>query len=298
MNQTTLAYCIKRWFTRWIALGIALVTASNAAVLPPDQSYAGKTYPEWMAASWIYAWAIPWDGHHPVQDGTGADTLRDQSGPVWHLFAVGFPNPATKQIRVPQDQALFVTFDGVACSTVEPYPYDDPTEATLRTRFRLSPPFCEIDGMPVPDLNEFEFVSPMFDFYYPSNNIGGVPGSGWAQGMGRGTSILVHSLTPGLHTIHFRGGAGYDNNNSSWEVTYQITVYTRPSVTIRPVSGTNQFEVSWPVTDGFVLQETDSLSPNATWRTASVIATNLTSSIQSVTVTNASTNRFYRLKGN
>jgi len=291
MIQTTSIICIKHRLARWVALSFVLVASSNAAVVPHDQSYAGKTYPEWMAASWISSWAIP-----STQVG-GAD-LRSESSRVWYLWAVGSPNPATLYIRVPHDQALFVTFDGVACSIVEEPPFHGGNEAELLAalaKFRLAPPFCEIDGIPVPDLNRHEFISPLFDFYYPSPNIGGVPGSGWSKGMGRGTSVLVHSLTPGLHTIHFRGGSGIDDNDYSWDVTYQITVYTRPTITIRTISGTNLLELSWPVTSGFVLEEADSLNSSATWRNATVLSTNIAEDIQSATVTTVPTSRFYRL---
>src|SRR5262245_56047946 len=132
MNQTTSIlnanHPLARQFVLSIGLiSIAFVTASHAAVVPPDQSYARKTYPEWTAASWVSAWAFP-----RAEIWTGADMLRNQSGPVWYLGGVGTTNPVTLHIRVPHDQALFVTFDGVACSTVEGRPFYGGNEAELR----------------------------------------------------------------------------------------------------------------------------------------------------------------------
>src|SRR5262245_53221351 len=116
MNRPTSTLHANRRPGRRLALITALVaiasaTSINADVVPPDQSYAGKTYPEWMAAQWVNSWAIPLDGHHPQQDRTGADTLRNQSGPVWYLLGSG--TPVTRRIRIPHGQALLVTFDGL-----------------------------------------------------------------------------------------------------------------------------------------------------------------------------------------
>ena len=80
------------------------------------------------------------------------------------------------------------------------------------------------------------------------------------------------------------------------DVTYQVTVYTRPPITMRPVPGTNQLELSWPLTDGFRLQEADRPDPDATWKLASVVSTNFANGIQSATVTEPTTGqRFFRL---
>src|SRR5262245_19756326 len=121
MNQTSSIPRAHYRLARRLALLTALVTITSttslhaAVVVPPEESYAGKTYPEWMAASWISAWA------HPTTPTTliGGPDLRDGSSPVWYLWGVGSPNPTSFHIRIPHDQALFVTFDGVACSTVE-----------------------------------------------------------------------------------------------------------------------------------------------------------------------------------
>lgn len=264
----------------------------NAAVLPPEQSYAGKTYPEWMASSWIAAWSRPQVG--------GAD-MRDGSSPVWYLWGLT-TTPSTAHIRVPDDKALFVTLDGIGTSTVEPYPYDGQDETELlknvTTRFQLTPRYCEIDGMLVSDLDQFEFVSPLFDFHYPSPNIGGVPGSGWGSGVGRGHSILVHSLEPGLHTIGFQSDLGFENQNARIEATYQITVYTRPSISIRPIPGTDEFELSWPATVGFELQETEDVGSAASWTRAAVVSSRLDNGVMFATVEKAPSRRFYRLTAN
>ena len=274
----------------------ALLNPARAAVVPPDQLFAGKTYSQWTAAFNQWELEVPWDGHHPLQDRTGAYALRNQSGPVWFLSLVTTSNLVTRNIRVPDDKALFVCIDRVECSTVESPPFYGGDEAELRAcveSFRPAPPFCEIDGVPVPDLESFRFTSPLFDFNLPEPNAAGVPGGGPGQGVGRGTSVIVHALSLGSHIIHFRGG--YPDYNVSWNVTYQITVFARPAITIRPLPGTNLMELSWPSTTGFSLQEAEDLSAIAIWSAASAVSTSLTNGIQTVTVTNAPTRRFFRL---
>jgi len=302
MKQTTsvlsAAHRLVQWFVLSTALvAIALAASVNAAIVPPDQIFASKTYAEWTAASWIWTLEIPWDSHHPIRDQTGADALRNQSGQVWYIgFGATTSNAVTRSIRVPDDKALFVSLDGVECSTVEQPPFNGRDEAELRAcvrSFDPAAPSCEIDGEPVPSLERFEFISPLFDFNLPVNNGSGVHGGGPGQGVARGTSVMVHSLPLGLHTIHFRGG--YPDENVSWDVTYRITVFTPPSLAIRPLPGTNLIELSWPLTSGFSLQQADSLDVAATWTAPSVVSTSLTNGVQFATVTNAPGHRFFRL---
>ena len=283
------------------ASSIALLAAVHftpvrAAVVPPDQLVAGKSYSDWTAAWWQWALQIPDDGHHPLKDRTGADALRNQSGPVWFFGPVANASSAVRDIVVPDDKTLFVNIVTVECSTLESPPFYGSDEAELRSCAEGFPAvnlFCQIDGVSVQDLVSFHFTSPLFGFTLPGSNILGVTGGGQGQAVASGVSVLIEPLSPGSHTIHFRGGhAGY---NDTVDVTYRITVVPRPTMAIRPLPGTNLIELSWPLMSGFSLQQADSLDVAATWTAASMVSTSLTNGVQFATVTNAPTHRFFRL---
>ena len=269
MSVTSLNFCS---LASTALLAAALLSPAHAAVVPVDQLAAGKSYGQWLALRSKWALEIPWDGHHPYQDRTGADVLRNQSGPVLYLY--GSSNPTTRTIAVPDDRMLFVEILGNNCSTVEAPPFYGRDEAELRAcveSFREADLFLEIDGVTVPNLESYHVVSPLFDFVLPANNIDGVPGGGPGQGVAAAVGVILEPLSPGSHTIRFYGR--YPDFNYTANVTYQIAVYARPAITIRPVPSTNLLELSWPSTSGFLLQQADSLSAAATWTSVSGSAT-------------------------
>jgi hypothetical protein len=93
---------------------------------------AGKPQAEWNAAGWKYSLEIPYDGRHPIQDRTGADALRNQSGPVWFLIPANTGFPVFRSIAVPADIILHVNIAGAECSTIEDLPWNGGNEEELR----------------------------------------------------------------------------------------------------------------------------------------------------------------------
>jgi hypothetical protein len=214
---------------------------------------------------------------------------------MWFLCA-GNVASVTRSISVPPDQFVFIPVTAVACSTNELPPFHGDDEEGLRAcaqKWSWSDVRCEIDGVPVENIENYHVTSPLFSLIVPANNFAGVP-AGPFLGMGDGHAVILQPLSPGPHTIHFHN-LNIDFNDTT-DVTYNITVITRPAISIRSLPSTNLIELSWPSTEGFLLQETASSAPGATWTAASVVSTSFISGIQSATVTSTvSTNRFFRL---
>jgi hypothetical protein len=143
----------------------------------------------------------------------------------------------------------------------------------------------------VTDLEDFVTISPLFDFVLPPLNSASVPGGGPGQGVGRGAGVMMQ-FPPGTHTVHF--GAHYPESGASNNVTFSITVYQRPTLTVQPGPGPNLVEFSWLSTPGFTLQWTDALT-SANWSAAASVSTGLTNGVRFLTVINAGPNRFFRL---
>ena len=282
--------------------GLAILSPVSASVLPPEGLVANKTYSEWLAASWKWALETPWDGHHPLQDNTGADALRNQSGPVWFLGAGPSSSPTAKRrIVIPDSQMLYVAIGDVESSTLEDCPFCGSNEAELRAsveQFHLQELACMIDGSPVTNLEAFQVTSPMYSFTLPAQNILGIPGGGSGQSVAAGIGVIVEPFTPGLHTIYLHSTYAEDPAHSLSQMTYEITVVARPTLSIRALPGTNQLEISWPDTQGFSLEQADDCRPSAVWVPAEVDSSSLDNGIRLATVTLESDQRYFRLHFN
>ena len=205
-----------------------LTVTRPAAVFPPRSHPSGHAYEEWQANWWLWAMAMPLDGHHPLQDETGADAARGQSGPVWYLGGVfNSSGVATRNISVPSGKSLFIAIGNTECSTLEPAPFHGENEAQLRAcaqGFVKNAAFCEIDGRPVANLERFDFTSALFNFTVPDNNVLGTP-AGSGQAVDDGLYVMVPSLRVGQHTIRF--GCTLADFPWTLDITYHITVTPR-----------------------------------------------------------------------
>jgi hypothetical protein len=132
---------------------------------------------------------------------------------------------------------LFLTLRDVETSSLEAPPFYGATEAEQRSNSvwfadRIVDVYCTINGMPVPNLHQFRFQSPQFDFTAPTPWIFGNfdPGpniGGQGTAVGDGYYVMVE-LPKGQHTIHFGGTyrfeAGELGNEEPFELPHDITM--------------------------------------------------------------------------
>lgn len=276
-------------------LGLGIAARSDAVVVPPDQAVAGKSYSEWTVAFEQWGLAMAWDARHPWRDQTGANAFRGQSGPVWFLGG----GVATRRIVVPDDKWLYVSMGGVGCSTLEDDPFHGENEDELRAcveRFHFQELVCEIDGVPVPELESYQVTTPMFPIELPSSNVAGVTGGGSGQSVAAGVAVILEPLSPGGHTIYLHSTIAEDPAASLQQLTYEITVVSRPTLAVRPMPGTGRLEISWSETPGFALYQADTCDPSATWARASVDSSKVENGVRVVSANSGPVQRYYRLE--
>lgn len=218
-----------------IAFGPALAdTHKTVTIVSPNAKYHGKTYPEWHAAFWQWALALPLEGH-PFLDTPEFDFSAGQSGSVWF---VGAPDgPLTRTATIPPGKALFLTLRDVETSTLEAAPFFGATEEEQRSNSvwfadHIVDVFCIIDGVPVANLQDFRFQSPQFEFTAPTPWIFGNFDPGPNIG-GTGTSVgdgyfLMVEFPKGHHTIHYGGTyhfeAGELGNDEPFDLPHDVTI--------------------------------------------------------------------------
>ncbi|MBZ5545248.1 MAG: hypothetical protein LAO07_16475 [Acidobacteriia bacterium] len=213
-------------------------------VIAPESVVFGRSYGEWSAAWWQWAFSIP-VASHPLFD--NADCSVGQSGPVWFLggkFCATGPNAppctpgaATRSCALPRGIAVFFPITNVEDSAPEEPNFGcgdslSPLLAgTIAEMRQCAASFVNttglsatIDGSPVPHLRErFRVQSSAFGFTLPEDNLLNAIGEGpFAQGtyfpsVDDGFYVMLAPLPAGSHVLHIQAGTSQD-------ITYDLEV--------------------------------------------------------------------------
>src|SRR5688572_21413095 len=90
----------------------------NSGIVPPGAKFGGKSYPEWAAEFWQWAFSLPVEGHPFIDDDPEFDLSANQpDGPVW--FWAAPDGPLTRHATLPAGKALFLTLRDVDSSSLE-----------------------------------------------------------------------------------------------------------------------------------------------------------------------------------
>ena len=209
----------------------------NPGVLPPESPQFGKTYGQWGAAWWQWAFALP-ASEHPLFD--TADCSTGQKGKVWFLGGkfcrTGDPNcsgTAVRTCNVPSGKALFFPIVNTECSTAEG---NGSTEQQLRDCANMiidgaRKISAELDGESLKQLSvnqRYRSDSPLFIWTLASrDNVLAATGEPIADGtsspaVADGVHLMLAPLSPGPHTLHFHGE--FPAFNFLLDITYYLTV--------------------------------------------------------------------------
>ena len=207
---------------------------SSPRVLRPQSRPYGLSYNDWSVRWWQWAYGLPVAGH-PLFDETGADCAAGQSGPVWFLGGVfNVSGTATRDLcTVPAGKALYfpiinVEWDNI-CPPTDPPMSVDELAATSAWFMSLATNLqCDVDGESIQNVAAYRFAADPFAVQMPSGNIWeafgcSTPAGSYYPLVPEGYFIMLAPLSPGQHTVHFRGTIG-DPVNFTLEITYHLTV--------------------------------------------------------------------------
>jgi hypothetical protein len=211
----------------------AAVGDPNPGVLPVQSNPHGRSYAEWAARWWQWAFSLPVD-QSPFFDENGscANGASGQSGSVWFLTGViNVSGTATRDCTVPTGKALFFPILNFECSVLEG---NGTTEEELRACARpvmdtATGLLVEVDGVPLQELSSYRVQSPLFTYGpLPPNSVlefFGVPGAvagATSLAVDDGYYLMLAPLPQGAHTIRIRGAL--PAFNFTLDVTYRLTV--------------------------------------------------------------------------
>jgi hypothetical protein len=183
----------------------------NPGIFAPNSHPYGKSYGEWAAAFWQYAFSFPLEGH-PFLDTPEYDFAARQSGKVWFWSAPD--GPITRHVTMPEGTALFLTIRDAEVSSLEEAPFFGATEQEQREQANwfadhIVDVSVTIDGVPVKNIEDYRFETPQFEFDAPTPWIFGNTG-GHGTSVGDGYFLMLKPLSRGTHTIEYSGTFHFD----------------------------------------------------------------------------------------
>ena len=194
------------------ALDDAPTNAVESLPSPVVSPANGATYAQWAAAWDQWLLELPLTNAagaiHPIlMDSPMYDITEGQGPEVWFLAAPF--GTVQRQAIVPPDKWLFFPLLSAEASTLEDITFFGATaedQAAIARSFidHAYGLFCEIDGVPVSDIQSYRVTSPQITFTAPTPWIFGQVG-GVGTSTQDGYFILLRPLGSGYHVLHFGG---------------------------------------------------------------------------------------------
>jgi hypothetical protein len=204
--------------------------SQNSLVFPHQAHMYGKSYPEWAAEWW--KWNLHFDCDHvPLRDIDGSRENQNQSGSVFFLAG---RRGHTLNVTVFADVSLFfplISFETeYPCSdNGEPNPGETVehflTRLTQVSTDAMDQLSLTIDGVPIGNIADYKFISPMFNIAANSDLANCFDGciSGTSQPfVAGGYFFMLKPLSAGPHVIRRIGGAS-SLFPFVYDITYNIT---------------------------------------------------------------------------
>jgi hypothetical protein len=208
----------------------------NPGVLPPNSRSHGKSYGEWSAEWWKWAFSLPIDDHLLYDT---ADVSTGQSGHVWFLGASFAPSTndagqtvaiVTRDVTIPTGIALFFPIANQEASVLEGngITYEELSAAAKMFQDLVTNMSAEIDGVAITHLDDYRVQSLLYEYGpLPDNNIiesFGIraPEGTTSLSVADGVYLMLAPLCAGHHMIHFH--AEVPAFNFLLDITYNITV--------------------------------------------------------------------------
>ena len=206
----------------------AFAKEGNPGVFPPNSKPYGQTMNAWTAKWWQFVLSFP-APTNPLADATGANCTDGQSGPVFFLVGTTGGAAVRDDCVVPVGKAILFPIINVISAVPE-----DSTNAdeliSLVTWYFDHVDFVEatVDGVALQNLmEEYRFPSPIFSFDGATPGVFSPAYEGHREiAFSDGWWIMLPPLTPGEHTIHFKGHQSVPEWGIDFttEVTYHLTV--------------------------------------------------------------------------
>jgi hypothetical protein len=204
-------------------VGAPPADAHGVDAFPPASEPFGLSYGEWSATWWTQAVRQTGQPGTPFAAGQVNCTAMGVPGIVFLVGTTGM-SPIARWCDIPKGAAVLLPAINAECSEAEG---NGSTFAELRAcAAGFANTFINVhvivDGEPLPGLDRFRFVSPLFRFSPVAGNVFGIPPAIRSPSVADGYWVMLKKLRKGRHTVSFGGEA--PPLQFSTETTYRLTV--------------------------------------------------------------------------
>ncbi len=213
-----------------VALAVIAIVSANPAlagntgltsqVFPRDSVVFARTYGDWSAAWWQWAFSIPVSSN-PLLD---HDCNTGQSGPVFFLAGNITGGSSERNCTVPAGKSLFFpVLNQIFTSFPAPLTLINEMRAIDASAMdSATGMLVDLDGKQLNNLqNDFRVTSVTFDVTLPDDNLFGIPSGEYATAVDDGFYVMLKPLSAGSHTLHFKGTVSL--TGFSLDVVYHLT---------------------------------------------------------------------------
>jgi hypothetical protein len=197
-------------------------------IFKPTENPFSQSYEDHIKNYWKFICRLPKD-KNPVIDNNGQkDEIVNQNSnaPVFYLnFSRNGGSFVERTCKVPAGKGLFIP---VMCVEVSDKEVQNSTPERLKTIAKKDQDSVKndlsvrLDGNEVSNLRSFRVSTDVFQIEFPENAIFDVsPGS--SQAVADGFYIITKPLSPGTHTIDFKGSLE-STEEDSIEQNYSVNV--------------------------------------------------------------------------
>lgn len=180
-----------------------------------DQKIEGKTYEQWTAAFFQWAYGIK-KSRSPVTDKTGEFAGEGQRGPVWFLGG-NLGGVTRRKLSLPAGKLIF-----------SPVIYAFPNAAPARASAdRVADMKVTLDGKSLGDLSKHRVTTRPFEFTGPDRDNAVHPIlTGTRPVAMDGYWFMLKPLSRGEHTLRVKGRVKAENVEDEFEldITYELKV--------------------------------------------------------------------------
>jgi hypothetical protein len=176
MNKSS-KYFLHAFLVAIFALGLSSTTGfcsvASSTPVPPKQKAFAMSYGEWTARWWQFVFGLP-QADNPLDDSTGALCGKSQWGPVIFLVGTTGGDPVVRTCTIPGKKGLLIPIVNFGASV----PEDGATIEDVAALLDWAVPYIDVntlsltvDGVPVKNLEEYRFRSPVFSFTGSTPNV-------------------------------------------------------------------------------------------------------------------------------